>query len=83
MEKINEDIEEKYPKLSAYLVQFKEVWRETFPDPEAKMANRMKERKKIAKQQREMEEAQEKLTPEEIEELEKAIPEWKRNAVVL
>lgn len=30
-----------------------------------------------------MEEAQEKLTPEEIEELEKAIPEWKRNAVVL
>jgi len=30
-----------------------------------------------------MEEAQEKLTPEEIEELEMNIPEWKRNAVVL
>jgi hypothetical protein len=49
MEKINENIEEKYPKLATYLVQFKEVWRETFPDPEKKMANRMVERKKIAK----------------------------------
>ena len=83
MEAINENIEEKYPKLATYISKFKVVWRETFPDPEKKMANRMTERKKLAKQQREMEEAQEKLSPEELEELEKSIPEWKRNALVL
>jgi hypothetical protein len=32
------------------------VWRETFPDPDKKMAARMKERKKIAKEMREAEE---------------------------
>ena len=32
---------------------------------------------------REAEEKQEAMTPEEIEEMEKNIPEWKRNALVL
>lgn len=32
---------------------------------------------------REAEERQEAMTPEEIEEMEKNIPEWKRNALVL
>ena len=49
MEAINENIEEKYPKLATYISKFKVVWRETFPDPEKKMANRMTERKKLAK----------------------------------
>ena len=43
----------------------------------------MKARKKAAKQQRELEEKQEQMTPEEIEEMEKSIPEWKRNAIVM
>jgi len=47
------------------------------------MAARMKERKKIAKDMREAEEKQEAMTPEEIEEMEKNIPEWKRNALVM
>jgi predicted RNA-binding protein with PUA domain len=59
------------------------VWAETFPDPDKKMAERMKQRRKIAKEQRELEEKQENMTPEEIEEMEKNIPEWKRNALVM
>ena len=39
-------------------------------------------RKNLAKAQREEEERLAALTPEEIEEMEKSIPEWKRNALV-
>ena len=49
MEAINDNIETKYPKLAPYLTLFKDTWRETFPNSEKQMANRMKERKKIAK----------------------------------
>ena len=49
MDKIQENLDEKYPKLGSYFTTFKEVWRETFPDADKKMANRMRERKKIAK----------------------------------
>lgn len=39
-------------------------------------------RRNQAKAQREEEERLQALTPEEIEEMEKSIPEWKRNALV-
>ena len=54
-ESINQNIEEKYPKLHSGLNYFRDVWEETFPDPEKKMARRMEQRKKLAKMQREME----------------------------
>jgi len=43
----------------------------------------MDQRKKLAKMQRELEEKEKEMTPEEIEEMEKNIPEWKRNALVM
>jgi hypothetical protein len=82
-EAFEENLETKNPKLFGYYSKLKDVWAETFPDPDKKMAERMKARKKAAKQQRELEEKQEKMTPEEIEEMEKSIPEWKRNALVM
>ena len=82
-EAFEDNLEAKNPKLFGYYSKFKDVWAETFPDPDKKMANRMKQRKKAAKQQRELEEKQENMTPEEIEAMEASIPEWKRNAVVL
>lgn len=76
-------MEKKYPKLASGWAYFKEVWDETFPDPDKQMRKRMEMRREIAKQQREHEEKLAKMTPEEIEELEKAIPEWKRTAMVV
>lgn len=69
--------------MAKYLNSFKDVWAETFPDPEKKMQDRMKQRKMAAKMAREAEEKQAQMTPEELEEYEKSIPEWKRNAIVL
>ena len=43
----------------------------------------MERRRKAAKEQREHEERLAAMTPEEIEEMEKSIPEWKRQALVL
>jgi len=43
----------------------------------------MERRKKLAKQQREMEAKQEEMTPEEIEAMEASVPEWKRGALVV
>ena len=40
-------------------------------------------RKQLAKAQREEEERMKALTAEEIEEMEKSIPEWKKNALVV
>lgn len=37
----------------------------------------------MAKEQREYEEKMSAMTPEEIEEMEKSIPEWKRGALVV
>lgn len=82
-EAFEDNLEERNPKLFGYYSKLKDVWAETFPDPDKKMANRMKQRKKAAKLQRELEEKQENMTPEEIEAMEASIPEWKRNAVVL
>lgn len=46
------------------------------------MRRKQELRKNMAKAHREEEERLAKLTPEEIEEMEKSIPEWKRNALV-
>ena len=37
----------------------------------------------MAKQQRELDEREEKMTPEELEEYEKSIPDWKRGALTV
>jgi hypothetical protein len=81
-EAMEKDIEAKYPKVSANLNYFKEVWAETFPNSDVKLNKKMAHRRKIAQMQREAEERQESMTPEELEEYEKSIPEWKRNALV-
>jgi len=43
----------------------------------------MSKRKERARQAREWEEKQKDMTPEEIEAMEEAIPEWKRSALVV
>jgi hypothetical protein len=48
-EAMEENLEKKYPKIARYYSSFKEVWAETFPDPDKKMADRMDQRKKAAK----------------------------------
>lgn len=73
---------EKYPKMSGKWNTFKEVWYETFPNPERQMAKRMEQRKEMARIQRESEEQMAKMTPEEIQAMEESIPEWKRSALV-
>jgi hypothetical protein len=45
-EAINDKIETNYPKLASYLSSFRDVWSETFPDPDKKMSERMSQRKK-------------------------------------
>jgi hypothetical protein len=78
-----EGIQEKYPKLGGYLVYLSEVWDETFPSVEKQMAKRRAMRKKQAREQREYEEKLAKMTPEELEQWEQSIPEWKRGALVV
>lgn len=73
---------EKYPRMSGKWNTFKEVWYETFPNPERQMAKRMEQRKEMARIQRESEEQMAKMTPEEIQAMEESIPEWKRSALV-
>ena len=67
--------------MASKLSTFAEVWEETFPNPDAKMAKRMKMRKEMAKLQREAEEKEKDMTPEELEAMEESIPEWKRGAL--
>jgi len=43
----------------------------------------MKQRKALAKMNREQMEKEKDMTPEEIEAMEASIPEWKRNALVV
>ena len=83
LEKMEADLGEKYPKAAKGWAYFKEVWQETFPDPDKARRERMEKRRTAAKAQREHEERLAAMTPEEIEELEKAIPEWKRQALVV
>lgn len=64
IERFEENLEEKNPKLSGYWSSFKEVWDETFPDPDKQMHKRMEMRRKIAKEQREYEEKMAEMTPE-------------------
>ena len=61
---------------------FREVWAETFPDHSQNLGARMERRRQLAKMHREEEERLAAMTPEEIEEMEKSVPEWKRNALV-
>ena len=44
-----ESMLEKYPKMSGKWNTFKEVWYETFPNPERQMAKRMEQRKEMAR----------------------------------
>ena len=61
---------------------FKEVWAETFPDSHTSISSKRDQRKKIAKMQRELQEQEDSMTPEEREAAEAQIPEWKRGALV-
>jgi hypothetical protein len=49
MESAEENIVGKYPKMASKLSYFKEVWAETFPNPERAVADRMAQRRKVAK----------------------------------
>ena len=82
-ERYEKNLEKNYPKTASYWSSFKEIWAETFPDPNAQVNKRMADRKERAKLQREHEEKLAKMTPEEIEEMEANIPEWKRQALVV
>jgi len=76
------DTAAKYPKLGSKLDYFKEVWAETFPNSDVHLNNKMARRKQLARMQREAEEREKEMTPEELEEYEKSIPEWKKGALV-
>lgn len=47
------------------------------------MAKRRKMRMELAKMQREAEEKEKDMTPEELEAMEESIPEWKRGALAV
>lgn len=81
-EKFNEKIQE-YPRLASKLKTFMDVWAETFPNPERDIKLKQELRRQQAKMAREQEEKLKNMTPEEIEEMEKSIPEWKRTALVV
>ena len=49
MAEYEENLQEKYPKLASKWNTFKDVWYETFPNPERQMAKKMEMRKKMAK----------------------------------
>lgn len=78
-----EGIKEKWPKSAKAAAYFKEVWDETFPDPDKVASNKFEKRRQMAKEAREQEEKMAAMTPEELEEYEKSIPEWKRSALVV
>ena len=80
-DEIDKRMEEKYPKVFNGVMYFREVWAETFPNQEKQLKSRMAIRKKLAKEQREAEEREKNMTPEELEEHEKSIPEWKKGAL--
>ena len=79
----NSKIEEKYPtlhrKTSVTCSYIKEVWQETFPNPDGRVKSKMQTRKEIATKLK----MQEQLSPEELEALEGQIPEWKKGALVM
>lgn len=83
MEAWETNLETKNPKMAGRLSYFKEVWAETFPDPDRAVADRMAQRRKLAKLNKEAEAKEESMTPEEIEAMEAATPEWKRGALVV
>ena len=84
---VNDLYAEKYPnahkKTSHYFHTLREVWQETFPDAEQKAQDKFSARRERARIAREWEEKQKDMTQEELEALEKDIPEWKRGALVL
>ncbi len=71
---------EKFPKATSSTSKvfgyIKEVWYETFPNEQNKLATKMERRKEQARIAKEMEENQ-----EYIDKLQEEIPEWKRGAV--
>merc|ERR1712060_822527 len=77
----DENFTKKYPKVGGYLSTFKDVWKETFPNAERKVADKQAKRRERAKMAREWEEKQKDMTPEEIEAMEESVPEWKRGAL--
>lgn len=71
-----ETINNKAPILYKTGVFFKNLWQETFPSDDNKMRKRIHKRREIAKMQA-------NYTPEEIEQMQEEIPEWKRTAVTM
>lgn len=59
------------------------MWAETFPNAERDMKRRQEQRKKNARIARETQEKLKDMTPEELEEMERNTPEWKRGALVV
>ena len=69
-------INEKAPFVYKTGVFFKNLWQETFPNDDRNVKSRIHKRREIAK-------VQANYTPEEIEEMQENIPEWKRTAVTM
>ena len=84
LENFDESFKSKAPKAhektSQFMTMFKDVWAETFPSKE-NISSKLDKRKERARLIKMMEEN--KLTPEEEEELMEQIPEWKRGALVV
>ena len=76
MDSFSSTVEEKYPRVHKASSYFAEVWRETFPNEEKNVKNRIQRRKRVAQEQK-------KYTEEEIEAMQEEIPEWKRGGVVV
>lgn len=54
----------------------KDLWNETFPDHRKNVASKINERRQKAQEMK-------KYTPEELEEMEASIPEWKKGALTV
>lgn len=64
---MNDTLKTKTPRLHSTLGYIKDVWHETFPNEESIIKNKMQQRKKIAKLQKELE--RNELSAEEMERL--------------
>ena len=83
----SESIKTKYPKThekgAYYINMVADVWKETFPNSQSKVQEKISKRKERARLAREWEDKQKDMTAEEIAAMEESVPEWKRNALVI
>ena len=76
---INTSVKTKAPRVHSAMTYIGELWEETFPNEVSRTKSKFEKRKLIAQMQAKTV----NMTPEEIEELENSIPDWKKGAVVV